>query len=133
MDRTPFDTHLYCLQLVANPKGAMKSFSERTKKTPPSTAKHEYDRSLANGYSVKYIPENRETLVKHNIFCLEKLELLPLNDERDMVGVDEPQKDNNNPISTKESNEEDNSQQNKGDGKPEDEDEEDQMENDEDA
>ena len=104
MDRTTHSRHLYRLQLVATPNVAVQAFNARTKKMPPANAKHNYDRAAADGYSVKYIPDNQENLIQRDIFRLEKLELLPFNRDEE-VDADEPnEEDEDDHVDTDENN-----------------------------
>jgi hypothetical protein len=74
------EKHLYRLQLVASPEVAVERFNQKTRMTPPATAKHEYNTAQAKA-NVKYIPSNEKTLIKRTLRRLEKLKLLPLNGE----------------------------------------------------
>ena len=84
---------------------------------PPANAKHEYDRAAADGYSVKYIPEKVEALIKRDIFRLEKLELLPLNRD-DEVHEDEPGEDDDDHVDTDKNNGGDMGEQSQQDDDP---------------
>ena len=77
-----FETHLYRLQLVATPHVSVESFNTTTGVVPPASSKKEYNQKTARG-AMKYIPENELTIIHRDIFCLDKLELLPVNDEVD--------------------------------------------------
>ena len=105
IDMTTNSRHLYRLQLVATPKVSVELFNARTKKEPPATAKHEYNRATANGYSVKYIPGNEQNLIKRDIFRLEKLELLPFTCEENVYDVEVPDKEYDDHIDTEQNSE----------------------------
>ena len=81
-----FETNLYRLQLVATPNITVESFNTATGNVPPATARKEYNEKTARG-ALKYIPKNELTIINRDIFRLDKLELLPLND--DMNGTED--------------------------------------------
>ena len=91
---------------------------------PPAIAKHDYDRAAADGYSIKYIPEDEENLIKHDILHLAKLEPLPLNRDEE-VHEDEPEEDVDDHVDTDENNGGDMGEQNQQDDEPDESDDDD--------
>ena len=77
-----YETDLYRLQLVATPDVAVESFNTATGNVPPASARKEYNEKTARG-ALKCIPQNEITIIRRDIFRLEKLELIPLSDEAD--------------------------------------------------
>ena len=74
------DTNLYSLQLVATPNVTVETYNPQSGRQPPPMAKREYNQRTARG-AVKYIPKNQLTIINRDIYRLEKLEPIPMNDE----------------------------------------------------